>query len=182
MEYVEAIREKEKIRKIKNLLLEQSKRDYLLFVLGINTGIRVSELLAIKVKDVLDPINGIKDFYEHENTSVYLNDRVKSALKMYFTHYKLEEDDYLFKSKKGCKPITRQQAYRIINKSAKEAGVKGNIGTHTMRKTFGYHAYKKGVAISILQRMYKHSNASQTYQYLGIDKEEDNKVRVDVNL
>ena len=84
----------------------------------------------------------------------------------------LKETDYLFKSKKDSQPITRQQAYRIINSAAKEVGVPGKIGTHTLRKTFGYHAYRKGIAISILMGIYRHNTPSETLRYIGIDYNE----------
>nr|MBA5588272.1 YitT family protein [Anaerobacillus isosaccharinicus]QOY38590.1 YitT family protein [Anaerobacillus isosaccharinicus] len=68
----------------------------------------------------------------------------------------------MFKSKKGDFPITRQQAYRIINKVAKEVGIDSKIGTHTLRKTFGYHAYRGGIAVSLLQQIFHHSSKGET--------------------
>ena len=94
----------------------------------------------------------------------------------------LEESDYLFKSRKNNNPITRQQAYRIINQAAREVGIEGNIGTHTLRKTFGYHAYRKGIAISILTKLFHHQSSAETLRYIGIDKNENYPIKVDVNL
>ena len=141
---------------MKQILRKHSQRDLLFFVLDINTGIKISDLLSLKVKDVRDE-NGIKEFliikeiHSNEIKSFYLNKNVHVELEKYLAEYHLHVDDYFFKSQKNNLPITRQQAYRIINHAAKEAGVSGRIGTHTLRKTFGYHAYMKGVAISIIK-------------------------------
>lgn len=187
VEYVEPIKDIESINAIKGILKEQSQRDLLLFVLGINTGIRVNELLSLKVEDIWDG-SGINEFlYLTDTTSgeekaFYLNNRVQTELQNYLALFEFKESDYLFKSKKNAQPITRQQAYRIINHAAKEVGIPGRIGTHTLRKTFGYHAYRKGIAISILMDIYNHHSPSETMRYIGIDKSEKQLIRVDVNL
>ncbi|WP_096202937.1 tyrosine-type recombinase/integrase [Bacillus sp. FJAT-45350] len=187
MEYVDPIKDIKKINEIKKVLNKQSKRDFLFFVLGINSGIRISDLLKIKVDDICD-CGRVKEFLYIQDPSngkvkaYYLNNKVKQALENYLSNTNIIKVDYLFKSKKSEKPITRQQAYRVINKAAKEVGITGNIGTHTLRKTFGYHAYKKGIAISILQSIFNHSSPAETLRYLGIDKDDNHLVKVDVNL
>lgn len=187
MRCVDPLKDTESINAIKEVLRKRSQRDLLLFVLGINTGLKISDLLALKVKDVWDGEKGkeflfIQDEKSGEQTAFYLNSKVKKELKKYFTLSKLDERDYLFKSKKGSLPITRQQAYRIIKNAAKEAGIAGKIGTHTLRKTFGYHAYRKGIAISILMKIFNHRSSTETLRYIGIDKNEKQLVKVDVNL
>lgn len=187
MEYVDPIREIERINRIKRILKKQSQRDFLFFVLGINTGIRINDLLNIKVGDVWDgeqvhEFLSIIDTNSEQRKLYYLNNKVKHALVDYLTVSRLNLSDFLFKSKKSNNPITRQQAYRIINKVAKEIGISGKIGTHTLRKTFGYHAYRKGIAISILQSIFNHTTPSETLRYIGIDKNDNEWVKVDVNL
>ena len=185
MEYVDPIKDIESINAIKEILRKQSQRDLLLFVLGINTGIRVSDLLGLKVRDVRDE-SGIKEFlYLRDSDEVktyYLNSKVHTELEQYLKEHEFEEDEFLFKSQKNNQPITRQQAYRIINKAAKLVGITGKIGMHTLRKTFGYHAYRKGIAISLLMDIYSHTSRSETLKYIGIKKEEKRLVKVDVNL
>ncbi|WP_025027918.1 tyrosine-type recombinase/integrase [Caldalkalibacillus mannanilyticus] len=187
MEFVEPIKEIKTIKQIQKILQERSTRDYLFFVLGINTGILVSHLLKMKVKDVYDGIH-IREYFvlQEDKKSAekyfYLNEKVRKALEDYFHESGLKEEEYLFKSQKNNLPITRQQAYRIINKVAREAGVSSPIGTHTLRKTFGYHAYRKGVAISLLQSIFHHATRAETLRYIGIQKEEVFKVQIDVNL
>ena len=187
MEYVEPIKDIDKINEIKKRLESKSDRDLLLFVLGINTGIRVSDLLKLKVEDVWDEGNpkeflSVLDDKSSERKAHYLNTNVKTALNNYLYNLEFYPNDYLFRSKKLNQPITRQQAYRIINSAAKEVGISGNIGTHTLRKTFGYHAYRKGIAISILKSIYNHTTPAETLRYIGIDKNEKHHIKIDVNL
>jgi site-specific recombinase XerD len=186
MEYVEALRDIKQINAIKKYLKKHSERDYLLFVFGINTGLKITEMLDIKVGDVLEKQDSVKNFYcysHHEMMKeVYLNSKVKQAILHYVQSEQLMFDNYLFKSTKTDKPITRQQAYRIIHHAAEAIGIEGKIGTNSMRKTFGYHAYKRGIAISILQKHFNHSTPSETLKYLGISKEEKIRTEIDVNL
>lgn len=186
MEYVEALRDIKQINGIKKYLKKHSERDYVLFVFGINTGLKITEMLDIKVNEILEEDNGVKNFYlytHHENVKeVYLNHKVKQALLHYVESRQLTNEDYLFKSSKTEKPITRQQAYRIIHQAADAIGIEGKIGTNSMRKTFGYHAYKRGIAISLLQKHFNHSTPSETLKYLGISKDEKIRTEIDVNL
>lgn len=184
MEYVDAIRDTAKIKALKKYLKDQSSRDYLLFVLGINTGLKISEILTIKWSDILNENGSINHFMEREGQEIpiYVNSKVKHAISLYLSSISYHYSDYVFKSSKTNDPITRQQAYRIINKAAKHVGIEGNIGTHSMRKTFGYHAYKKGIAIALLQKIFHHTSSSETLKYLGIKKEEKIKTEIDVNL
>ncbi|MCM3704410.1 MULTISPECIES: tyrosine-type recombinase/integrase [Cytobacillus] len=194
MEYVDPIKDIKSINKIKEILKRQSQRDLLLFVLGINTGIRVSDLLSLKISDVSDG-KEIKEFIyiddltidavsknNNQQKAYFLNNSVKKELRKYFSQHDFTECDFLFKSKKNNQPITRQQAYRIINSAAKEAGIEGKIGTHTLRKTFGYHAYRKGIAISIIMSIYNHHSSAETLRYLGIERGQKQLIKVDVNL
>lgn len=187
MEYVVPIKELEKINKMKEILERSSRRDYTLFVIGINTGINAQDLLSLKVEEVWDGDQPKEFLFLRDEKSKglkghYLNSRVQEALQNYLPYSQLKAGDYLFKSKKNDKPITRQQAYRIINHAAKAAGIEEKIGTHTMRKTFGYHAYQKGVAISILMSIFHHNSRKETLKYIGISEEEKKLVKVDVNL
>jgi len=89
------------------------------------------------------------------------------------------DDEYLFQSRNGeNKPIQRLQAYRILNKAARNVGIDEEIGTHTMRKTFGYHFYQKTKDIALLQNLFNHSSPSVTLRYIGINQDIiDNAIR-----
>ena len=188
MNTVEPIRSKSKIRLMKLNLKSKSIRNYLLFVMGINTGLRISDLLSLKVSDVS---NGkIKDsIYIREKKTgkekaFQVNESVKKAIIEYLKSLKTYElEDYLFKSRVGGnKQISRKQAYEIINSSARECGIDGLIGTHTLRKTFGYHLRMNGVDISIIQDIFGHSNQTVTKKYIGITQDEKDKVCLNLNL
>ncbi|QED46557.1 tyrosine-type recombinase/integrase [Cytobacillus dafuensis] len=187
MEFVDPIKDIEKIMAMKENLQKRSLRDYLLFVIGINTGIRVHDLLCLKVKDIWDGTKAEDFLYfstanNEEKRAHYINDQVKFALENYLASVEYKDNDYLFKSRKDDLPITRQQAYRIINQAAKDVGITGKIGMHTLRKTFGYHAYTKGIAISILMSIYNHHTQAETLHYIGIEKNDKQLIKVDVNL
>ncbi|OES45344.1 tyrosine-type recombinase/integrase [Domibacillus iocasae] len=179
MEYVNPIKSIHEIKLIKDILKEQSSRDFILFVLGINTGLKINTLLSLKIDQLVNESGDIQSFVYIENQKIYINDQVKSALSFHLQKTKPPIDSYLFKSPKSELPISRQQAYRVIHEAARKAGILDQIGTHTLRKTFGYHAYKKGVAISLIQARFHHASPSDTLRYIGMD---DTDQRIDVNL
>lgn len=172
------------IQAMKRYLKAHSERDYLLFVFGINTGLKIAEILNLKVYDVVDSNGSARFFYQLAGAKkeIFLNPKVREAIMHYVHSNQLGHDDYLFQSSKTKKPITRQQAYRIIQQAAKAVGVQGKIGTNSLRKTFGFHAYKRGVAISLLQKHFNHSTPSETLKYLGISKDEKIRTEIDVDL
>ncbi len=182
MKYVEPIRNKQQIDAVKIYLKNRNLRDCLLFVLGINSGLRISDLLLLKISDVksADRIiirekktGKIKDFP--------LSDTCKNTINEYLTNSN-NESDWLFKSQKGNQPITRIQAYRIINQAARAIGIKEAIGTHTLRKTFGYWAYKNGADVTRIQKLLNHSAPSVTLAYIGITKDELDNIYINLNL
>lgn len=188
MEFVEALRDVKDINAMKKMLKKHAERDYVFFVLGINTGLKLTEMLSLRVGDLLDEKEECKQFLHIEQKEgcdlkeVYVNAQVRKAVLHFVKEKNLQQEDYLFASVKTKQPISRQQAYRVIHDAAVEAGIKGKIGTNSMRKTFGYHAFKRGVAISLLQKYFHHATRSETLKYLGISKEEKIRTEIDVNL
>jgi integrase len=182
IEYVEPIRSKVEINNIKIYLRNKSLRDYLLFVLGINSGLRISDLLLLTVTDVKDKDRILlREKKTGKSKDFPLSDTCKKAIKEYLETVQIT-DGCLFKSKKGNRPITRIQAYRIINKAARTIGINDAIGTHTLRKTFGYWAYKKGVDITKIQKLLNHSAPNVTLAYIGITKDELDDIYINLNL
>jgi integrase len=187
MNEVQPIRDRRKINAIKEILMADNPRNHLLFVMGINTGLRVSDLLRLRVEDVM--VDGkvasaitIREKKTGKQKRFGVNKAVADALADYVGSMKLSPRDSLFRSRKGEGPITRQQAYRIINKACKTVGVQGEIGTHTLRKTFGYHARLNGTPIEVLQNIFNHSAPSVTMRYLGITQDELDDVYSRLNL
>ncbi|MCS5695257.1 site-specific integrase [Desulfofundulus thermocisternus] len=189
MEFVQPIRDKKKIDDMKKILKSSNLRDYCLFVLGINSGLRISDLLTLKISDVMDEKGKIRERITlREKKTGKAKDfpipcNAKKAIKEYLdTRKDIEPDQPLFPSRKGGKPITRQQAYRILNEAARAVGITDEIGTHTLRKTFGYHAYKQGVDITRIQKLLNHSAPSVTLAYIGITQEELDNIYISLNL
>lgn len=182
IEYVEPIRCKNQINKIKVYLKNKNLRDYLLFVLGINSGLRISDLLLLTVADVKDKDRILlREKKTGKSKDFPLSDTCKKAIQEYLETVKIN-DGCLFRSKKGNWPITRVQAYRIINNAARKIGINDAIGTHTLRKTFGYWAHKKGVDITKIQKLLNHSAPNVTLAYIGITKDELDDIYINLNL
>ena len=187
MEFVQPIRDVKQIETIKKLLKQQSLRDYCLFVLGINSGLRISDLLKLKISDISDK-GKIKDRIRlrEKKTNKFkdfpLSNSTKSALKEYLKTREYSENAPLFISRKNKGFLMRQQAYKIINDVAKSVGIKEKIGTHTLRKTFGYHAYNNGYDITLIQKLFNHSSPSVTLRYIGITQDEMDDVYLSLDL
>ncbi len=187
MEFVQPIRDLKKIDTIKKLLKQQNLRDYCLFVLGINSGLRISDLLKLRISDVSEK-GKIKDRIRlrEKKTNKFkdfpLSNSTKSALKEYLKTREYNENEPLFISRKNKGFLMRQQAYKIINDVAKSVGIKEKIGTHTLRKTFGYHAYNNGYDITLIQKLFNHSSPSVTLRYIGITQDEMDDVYLSLDL
>ncbi|UII56701.1 tyrosine-type recombinase/integrase [Cytobacillus spongiae] len=184
MNLVEPIRDKETINAIKDYLKKRSKRNYLLFLLGINTGMAIADLLKLKVRDV----EGWHIVYKRQKTlhknrptqRIKLQAPIKKEIREYIKGK--PKDEYLFKSRIGHnKPITRAMAYLILREAAEEVGIEA-IGTHSMRKTWGYFYYKTHNDVADLQEQMNHADPSYTLRYIGIDQEEKDKRRNKVVL
>ncbi len=187
MREVNPIKDVKKIRRVKRLMLkDKNYRDLLMFTLGINAGLRISDILAMEWCDLLYKGKGIKDEVRVKEkktgkTKIFpLNGAVKKAIEMYLQNVQIKElNTYTFESRKRtqdgkAKPISRIAAWQSINKYCKRAGIEQNVGTHTLRKTFGYHQYKSGTDIAMLQKMLNHSSPQVTLRYIGIEREKLN--------
>lgn len=188
---VNAIKSKKQIEKMKKVL-SVNERNYCLFILGINTGLRISDLLSLKFYNILEK-NKIKDSIRikekktKKTNNIQLNSNAKKALNLLIKYYKDKniflEDLYLFHSREGDnKPISRVHAWQILNEAAKKSKIKGQIGTHTLRKTFGYWAYKQGIDITLLQAIFNHSYPAITLNYIGITGDDINNVYMNLNI
>lgn len=167
MNTVQPIRDKKKIESMKTTLLKSSYRDYMLFVVGINTGLRISDILELKVSDVKDKTHIIITEQKTGKPKRFLiNSFLREEINKYISD--LKETDYLFTSRQGeNRPISRVQAYRILSNAGNKVGIE-EIGTHTLRKTFGYWHYQQYKDVVILQDIFNHSAPSVTLRYIGI--------------
>lgn len=180
MKFVQPIRDKKKLEEVKEVLRRQSYRDLFLFEMGINTGLRISDLLKLHVNDVKERTHiVIKEQKTGKDKRFIINTALREKINEYVNG--MNETDCLFASKKTRKPITRIQAYRIMNGAAEKVGL-DEIGTHTLRKTFGYHYYQKTKDVVMLQTIFNHSAPSITLRYIGIQQDEIDKSLEDFSL
>lgn len=165
-------------------------RNYTLIVMGLNTAFRIGDLLELRWQDVCRA-NGkllrhicIKEQKTKKQHVVPINAALRQTLKFYQIHCeKAAKTDYLFPSTRyKTRPLSRYQAYRIVRNAAKECGLSENISCHSLRKTFGYHAWKQGTPPAMLMDLYNHSSYQITKRYLGIEQDERDQVYLKINL
>lgn len=183
MNTVQPIRDIKKIQTMRTLLREKDEKYLIMFALGINSGLRVSDVLTLRVEDVRDKDHIVlKEQKTKKEKRFLINKPLKKEIAQYIEKRGLIEGDYLIPSRKGKnKPITRIQAYRVLNEVGKTIGL-DEVGTHTMRKTFGYHHYKKMHDVAMLQDIFNHSSPSITLRYIGINDDEKDKSMQDFYL
>lgn len=179
---VNAIKDMKKVNALLTYLKGTNDRDFLMAKFQLNTGLRISDVVGIKVSNVM---TNKRRFKEHlilneiktsKVKTIKLNNELRNTIKEYVVKYDLKDDDYLFKSKKfdvngDDRPITVTQAYRVLKEAATTVGI-SNFGTHSLRKTWGYFTYKASKHnIGLLMDMFNHSAPSITLRYIGIDQD-----------
>lgn len=186
------IKDRECLDMMKNYYREvkENPRNYLLVVIGINTALRISDILDLKWKDVYSVAQckykshiTLQEKKTGKSNTLVLNQAVIDALDYYTAGKNLSENEYLFQSQKGDNThISRQQAFRIVKESAQYAGLEEHVSCHSLRKTFGYYAWKQGISPALLMKIYNHSSFRVTQRYLGIDQEEKDDVYLNIIL
>ena len=171
-------------------------RNKMLFLIGINVGLRASDLITLKWNFFFNDDGIFKDSYTLQPkktkkakkfVKLYFNQVVKKAVADYIEQYPIQDmDEYLFKSRKGDSHITEISLGRIIKDAAEEAGIERNICSHSLRKTFGYHIWHNAVdkekSLIILQTIFNHSSPMMTKKYIGLMDDEIEDVFNDLNL
>lgn len=174
MNFVQPIRDTGLVQDIAAYFRRNNERDYIMFLFGIYTGRRISDILKLKVRDVKnkDYLN-IRETKTGKHITLEINPVLKRELQVYLKDK--DPDDYIFKSRQEYnKPVDRTTAYKLLNKATKLFGLE-NIGTHTLRKTFGYHFYKQTGDVVTLMEIFNHSHPSVTLRYIGINQETMNE-------
>ncbi len=178
---VEPIRDKAKIKQMYQYLRGKDSKYGLMFKFGLNTGLRISDILPLKVKDIIYK-NG--SFHEYlvisekktkKEKKIKLNDALRKAIEPYIKEYKLSSEDYLFPSKKGAY-VGRIQAYRVLKEAAELVGIE-NFGTHSLRKTWGYWTYKMSkYNIGLIMDTFNHSSPKITLRYIGVNQDQQDEL------
>lgn len=184
MQTVQPIKDREKIEAMKKILRASSLRNELLFVLGINTGLRISDILALTIADALSDRIELQEKKTKKKRTVALNKKVQRLIKRYLELERpgTKGNEPLFSSQKGGKPISRQHAHYILNQAARSVGITERIGTHSLRKTFGYFAYKQGIDLAMIQKLLNHSSQLETLKYIGITQEQMDDIVLKLDL
>lgn len=186
MNTVQPIRDREKLEDLKEELKRNGTRDYMLFYTGINSGMRISDIVKLTKEDVRNSDNSMKQHITviEKKTGKQKRFPLCNGLLVEMEKYtkNMKAGEYLFKSRKGeNRPITTVQAYRIISEASKRIGLE-EIGTHTMRKTFGYWHYQQYKDVAILQEIFNHSSPSVTLRYIGINQDNIDKSYMNFSL
>ena len=185
---VDAIRGKEEIEKMKEFFRQRGAEYELLFIIGINTALRIGDLLSLSVGNVMDENGNIvrvvilKEKKTGKTKRCPVNESIRKALAGYFsdTGGRVPTDP-LFISRKGG-ALSRSQVWRVMKAAGKSVGLT-NIGTHSLRKTFGYHVYKKSDSdIGLVQKLLNHSVSGATLRYIGVDREKMDDICLELNL
>jgi len=179
---VEPIRKLEDIKAIKKMLSDKP-RDLLLFTMGINNGLRISDLLNLKVRQVKHLKPGdyitIKEKKTGKQNILMVNKAVHKALKSYLDTIEPASDESpLFPSRQGAsKSLTVQRVHQMVKAWTKAINLPGNYGTHSLRKTFGYiQRTQYGTGFEILAKRFNHSSPAVTMRYLGLSSDEVNGI------
>jgi len=170
------------IRKLKDIkaiskMTSGNPRDHLLFVMGINNGLRACDLVRVKVGDlrylkVGDTLT-IKESKTGKDNILVVNKTVYKALQAYLDAVRPDDDAYLFASRKGESHLQSQAVSKLVKKWTRAINLKGNYGAHTLRKTWGFiQRTMHGVGFEIICKRYNHSSSAITMRYLGIQDKE----------
>lgn len=201
----EPIKSLDTIQRISDYLIAKERyRDNMLFIVGINFGLRVSDLRLLRFSDIILPNLVFRDTFpvfekktrntrkKKKNRYITVNDAVAEAVTLYLEHTpSVSLSDYMFRSVStnglaSGEPLTVQSVDRILKGIARELGLSEKISTHTLRKTFCYHQMvmsgNDNRKLLLLQKMLGHSTPMQTLDYIGITSEEIQKAYRDLNL
>ena len=183
MNKVRPIKDPDKLREIREGLAAMTdwhgERMFLLFEIGINTGLRIGDMIRLRKKHVCGEWIETVEQKTGKATRIPLNTTIRQIIQDRCRN--MEMDDLLFPSRMEIGdgtvqvPITRRTAYNDIRAIAEKYGLGDHIGCHTLRKTFGYWHYKKNKDLEILRQWFNHTDQTVTRRYIGIDEDERKK-------
>ena len=167
-----------------------SARNEALITVGLYTALRIGDILKLQWRDVFDfrqnCFRSHLDVTEQKTgkeTTIALNRHAVKSLYAYKRERRPQPEDYIFSKATTCGiPLCRSQAYRIVKNAAEHTLCGTNIGCHSLRKTFGYHAWKHGTPPALLMDIYNHSSYRVTKHYLGIEQDERDSVFCEIDF
>ncbi len=193
MATTQPIRSQGEIESLKEYFLKKGEiRNYVLVTMGLNTALRISDLLELTWNNVWNfQRNCFKKYIsvtEHKTKKsqlIYLNRTCTEALQCLREKIsgEITADSYIFQSRIGNNQhIGRNRAYVLIKKAWSDLGYEGNISCHSLRKSFGYHAWHNGVSPAVIMNIYNHSSMEVTKRYLSIAQDDKDDVYRNMDL
>lgn len=184
----EPIRNTKDIKKLLTYLKKQKERNYVLAVIQLNTARRVSDIRELKVSSFYYEDRKfrkyvvLKEQKTNKNQHIAINSAVKRVLSSYIKNNYLTYNDYLFPGKFGQKqPISSTQIHRIYQKASQELNLEC-FNSHSLRKTWGYAAYKKTKDIALIMQIYGHTSVADTFRYIGLEQDSKDKAYKELNF
>ena len=178
---VEPIRDKVKIKQMYLFLHGKDTKYGLIYKFGLNTGLRISDILPLKVKDIFAAGGEFREYLvlkerkTKKERKIKLNTALRKAIQPYVKEKALSFEDYLFPSKKGAY-VGRIQAYRVLKEAATLVGIE-NFGTHSLRKTWGYWTYNMSkYNIGLIMDTFNHSSQGITLRYIGVNQDQKDEL------
>lgn len=175
IELVQPIKDMDKIIELKRELLKRNYKYYMVCIIALNTGMRIGDIIALKVCDVKNKTHIVIREEKTNKTKVFpINTQLRQEVNRFIVG--MHEDNYLFESRQknsnGIKVhVSRVQVYRYIKKVAEEIGI-DNFGMHSFRKSFGYFYYQQTKDLAKLMEIFNHSSQQVTKRYIGLSQEE----------
>ena len=192
MSTTQPVRKKEQLKLLKEYYLSEkpNPRNYMLIIIGLNTALRISDILGLRYGDVYDYQREswkshltITEQKTGKQNRIYINQEVRRILEKNTVPAQREASSWLFTSQKQKRShLSRYQAYRIIQNAGIFAGLDERISCHSLRKTFGYHAWKQGTAPALLMNIFNHSTYQITKRYLCIDQDDKDEVFANIKI
>lgn len=190
MNSMQPIRDQNKILGIKKRLREQKHpRDYLLFVMGINLALRISDLTALKIGDLINDKGEPADSLDlrvgktNREQVIELNETVRDAIAYYLKKTKASDPSkFVFTAYRTGNRLNRVRAHQLTKNWCEGVGLYGKYGTHTLRKTWGFMARQSGIDLSIISEKLGHLNNQVTRRYLCLSQQEVGAVEKKFNL
>lgn len=192
MSTTQPIRNTEQLKIFKSYYLSEkpNSRNYALIIIGLNSALRISDILRLTYGDVYDFERSlwkthivIAEQKTGKTNRIYMNREIQKTLKEFMNPVSKDSASWLFASQiQKTHPLSRFQAYRIVREAAAFAGLDANISCHSLRKTFGYYAWKQGTPPALLMSIYNHSAYRITKRYLGIDQDDKDEVFAKIKI
>ena len=188
MKTTEPIRNKHQVRELAMYYLKRGEiRNHVLIVMGVHTALRISDLLRIRWDDVYDfekkrvrDSVSITEKKTGKTKIVALSKNIKTALNLF--SFAAKPGTFIIENKRTRKAISRIQAYRLIRAAAEALGFSFRVSCHSLRKTFGYHAWKDGVSPVVIMDIYNHTSLAVTQRYLGVSQDDRNEVYLNLDF